>query len=480
VNRRLGSWLALSSTLALACGQREQAQAEAPRLEFDAALGGRFDTAVAGLEVAAVDPPESALRWQAPSCELEYQLRVTIDIELVGEETSLPSSGLRIVGGWTARADGARMLLRNGDLNLSHVQAGIQRPSNGQPAGTLAEIRLETNGSMWTEVDGPTSLWSAFGSWSGLTLFHPAIPEATTPGAGGLWPLLLHERGAGVRVEVERGSLEVPEGYEFTEPQTQTIPARVELQRWISIAGTPAVVLRSRYEIGENSPFSGFGMLGGLIADERSEAQYVVLDSGVLLHAELHEQTNVKMSVGIGKTMHQLHTLTGEARLVRGCAGPVLPRFPDERTPSERALELVVALRQHAVSRELEPLAAMIDPELLTAHPEVAGCLAAATERFGWRALGTPELPMLDDIRTEGAAVTMRLSVRLIGESEDDTDSGEVELGIVVEGTQARLASLELRRFGDDTPLLRLHASQPLIAAAGCTAPSEPPAAPEL
>jgi hypothetical protein len=154
---------ATAATLVLACGRRDQADERAP-LVFDPALGRPFELAAAGLKLAETTVPESALRWQPPRCELEYQFRVTLDIALIGEETSLPSSGLRIAGGWTAHADGQRMLLRNREISIAHVQAGIQRPGSVQPAGTLAEIRLETDGGAWTEVDGPTSLWSDYGS----------------------------------------------------------------------------------------------------------------------------------------------------------------------------------------------------------------------------------------------------------------------------------------------------------------------------
>jgi hypothetical protein len=462
----------MASTLVSACGQRPQSD-DVAALELDPTLGRRFDAAVVGLQVAKADPPGSSLRWQTPSCELEYQFLVTLDIELVGEDSKMPSSGLRIAGGWTAHAGDSRMLLRNRELILSHVQAGIQRPGNAQPAGTLAEIRLETDGRTWSEVDGPTSLWSAYGSWAGLVLFHPAIPERTTLGAQGDWPLLLLDRGAGVRVEVERGSFEVPEGYELVEPSSQTIPARVELQRWIDIGGTRAAVLRARYGLDADSPFIGGSLLGSLDADKTSEAQYVVLDSGVLLHAELQERTKLKMRVGLGKSMQQLHTLDAEARLIRGCGGPVLPSFPDEHTPAELALELAVALRQHASVGELEPLAALLDPELRAAHPDAARCLVETMKLFGWRALGTPELPMGDDVRTDGPRVMLRLPVRMSIDGEDV--SGEVELTVMVEGTEARLAALSLTRFGDLGPLLHLRASQELIAAAACTELDPPP-----
>jgi hypothetical protein len=381
---------------------------------------------------------------------------------------------LRIAGGWTAHADGQRMLLRNREISIAHVQAGIQRPGSVQPAGTLAEIRLETDGGAWTEVDGPTSLWSDYGSWTGLTLFHPRLPEGPTAGARAAWPLIVHERGAGVQVEVERGTFSVPEGFEFGEPRSQTIPAHVELQRFVDIEGTRAAVLRSRYEIDGSSPLTGgLALVASVDADKSGEAQIVVLDSGVLLHAELRERVDLKMRVGLDKSMHQRHTLNAEARLIRGCAGdPVLPSFPDQRTPSERALELAVALRQHAVAGELAPLTALLEPELLAAHPSSARCLIATVQQFGGRALGIPELPIGDDVWTDGERVIMRLPVRM--DVDGDDVHGEVELTVTVTGTQARLASVTLRRSGDEGPLLHLLPSQALIAAAACTEDDPP------
>jgi hypothetical protein len=211
-----------------------------------------------------------------------------------------------------------------------------------------------------------------------------------------------------------------------------------------------------------------------LDAEKASQAQYVVLDSGVLLHAELRERTKLKMRVGIGKSMEQVHTLDAEARLIRGCAGLVLPSFPDQRTPTERALEFVALLRQHAAAGELEPLTALLDPQLAAAHPAAARCLVETLKLFGWRALGTPELPMGDDVWTDGKRVILRLPVRLTIDGEDN-ESGEVELTLIVDGTQPRLAALTLRRSGDSGPLLHMFPAQELIAAAACTEFDPPP-----
>lgn len=465
----------MASMLVLACKERAQTQDDVAALAFDPTLGHRFDAAAAGLSLRETEAPESALRWQPPSCELEYQFRVTLDIEMLGEASKLPSSGLRIDGGWTAQADGSRMLLRNREVLLSHVQGGTQRPGIAEPAGALAEIRLETDGLAWTEVDGPTSLWSAFGSWMGLMLFYPAVPERTTAGERGTWSMLVHDGGAGVRVEAERGNLELPDGYEFAEPASQVVPVHVELQRWIDIAGTRAAVLRSRFEIGDSSPLAGgLSLFASLAGDKTGEAQFVVLDSGVLLHAELHERTNVKMRMGLGKSMRQLHTMHAEARLIRGCAGPVLPSFPDEQTAAERALELVVALRQHAAANELERVSALLEPELTLEHPHAARCLIATLQQFGPRALGTPELPMNDDVWTDGERVILKLPVRLTLDGGQE-DIGEVALTVNIEGTQAWLASITLRRSDDEGPLLHILASQELIAAAECTDLDPPP-----
>jgi hypothetical protein len=271
-----------------------------PVSQFDPQLGNRFVLAAEGLEVADAVARDRGPSWQPPTCELEYRFR----IEFGGEGVARTAFD----GSWTARAESPGMILKNGEIRPVNLADPTRRAGEGTAAGSLAEIHLQTDGRAWTEVDGPTSLWSAYQGWVGLTKFHPALPDGGAPGSSADWIQQHHKPGAAGRVEGQRGSLEVPDGVELPKPEPIAVVARVTLERWIEIGGTAAVVIRSWSERDEEE------------VHERSQGQFVVLDSGVLLHAELRERATHK----IGASSYEV-AIEGEARLVRSCGGPVLP-----------------------------------------------------------------------------------------------------------------------------------------------------------
>jgi hypothetical protein len=294
-----------------------------PAPRFDAKLGERFVVAAAKLASNPADARELAPSWRAPDCKLQYEFRM----EVGNADTSAPTSRMLIAGSWTASAKAPGMILKNGEIGIGQV-AGPMRQAVATPAGSFAEIRLQTDGRSWTEIDGPTTLWSAYGSWIGLTTFYPALPESGAPGSSVDWTLQFFDRSAGGRVEAERGSLEVPDDVELPKPEPTTRTPRVTLERWIEVGGKPAAVFRSWSEIDE---------LDAEVPDEPrvheiSQGQYVVLESGELLHAELIERAKYRIGTGEQAVEYDIAT-EGEARLVRGCGGPVLTP-PDDAKPA--------------------------------------------------------------------------------------------------------------------------------------------------
>ena len=94
--------------------------------------------------------------------------------------------GIELNGGFTGEhrnQGGDRLVLTNTSLEMGHVIGERRNPPTQQEAGSLAEIRLSTDGRRWLEEDGPTALWSAFGTWPGLVLFFPALPESGKAGS---------------------------------------------------------------------------------------------------------------------------------------------------------------------------------------------------------------------------------------------------------------------------------------------------------
>lgn len=284
--------------------------AKAP--SFDPSLGERFTAAVAGIEVEPTTPRERTPSWKAPACTIEHELRV--EIGNVGSGTPT-----RISGSWTTEAAASGMLVRNGELSTGQ---GTRR-SESIRAGSLADVHLQTDGVSWTELDGPTVLWSAYGSWAGLSSFHPTLPASGMPESSVDWIFAIYDRSASGRAEAERGSLEVPEGVALPEPKPRERRAEITVERWIEIDGAAAIVLRSWSETNTLDDEAAAERIHGI-----SQARYVVLESGALLHAELRQRTKYRLGAGEQATEYEV-AVDGEARLVRSCEKPVLPRFDE-------------------------------------------------------------------------------------------------------------------------------------------------------
>ena len=401
-------------------------------------------------------PAPARIELRPPSCPHRYEFRVRQGIEMLEpEDPSRPGparTGLWLEGSWTAGpasplAEGeseATLELAIGELTIGHVQ-GHRRPGSSEAAGHLASVRLRLGPRGWEEVDGPTALWSAYGTWHGLASFNPGLPERWEPDVPSAWELIVHERGSGLRTEVTRGKTELPEGMSFDdlpEPDASSIEGTVALKGWIELAGTRAAVLVAHAKLDVSDEFEvpdelyegksesveerAREMFEGLGASTKGDydAHFVVLESGQLLHAALVERQVVTMSMGTGEDMVQRHSEIAEARLVESCAGPVMPAFADSLTPVEQALEHIVTLRNAAADypgHEPEPerIAALLGPALVEAVPQASACLIEASATYGAAVFGTPELPAFDNYPEAGPD-------RVIVELQTDLEQGEV------------------------------------------------------
>ncbi|MCA9707756.1 MAG: nuclear transport factor 2 family protein [Myxococcales bacterium] len=360
--------------------------------------------------------PPSAIAWAVPPCPLRYEFQADVTmstadlpLEIAGEQ------GLRVAGDFTMQAgDGGRVVIHNGELELSQVMAGVKHPGGKEEPGALAEIRLERDGPQWKEVDGPTVLWSAYGSFPGLVEFWPALPSALAPGGRGSWALTIHGQGSGLEVETTRGTRKAPEGFEFPPPTPQVFDAEVEVQGWLDVEGQPAVVLVSQWnhdDEGSIDPAVPKGEVPELDVDVSIEARsrYVVLATGRLLWADVHHVTDVEMGMG-GQSMKQHHDLRATARLVEACDGPVMVEPAPAPSPEEGALEAFALLRNAVVGGDSEAMVRHLAPELSRAHDKdsIARLLVDHVARFGPFSLGTPELTL--DVRRDGDRVRMHMT----------------------------------------------------------------------
>jgi len=293
-----------------------------------------------------------------------------------------------------------------------------------------------------------------------------------------------------MRTAVARGRRELPEGVsvdDLPEPRPDfMLDGEIELVRWIELGGVKTAVLTAHASAADQGsfdldeveelaephemPFADMSFAGTL----RHDAQFVVLESGQLVHASMVEVRTIDMGFGAEDSMKQRHTLTAEARLVEACAGPVLPTFDDRWTPSERSLQLVAELRDAAASDPPEPakIRARLSPELASAAPEAADCLVDAARSFGPLALGVPEFAAYTTIDEAGEGVTVTIRTEL---EDGDGYAGELILATRSEGDAILVESFDLRRYVHPPPqlsLLRFDASG-LKTSLACTGPSD-------
>ena len=435
-------------------------------------------------EVVPIEPLKRAptttpIVWGPPSCPLRYRFVADMTMELLdegGDRGPMSQSGLRMSGGFTLRAgEDDSTIIRNGEIEIAHVTAGVKRPAPAEPAGALAEVRLRRDGLQWREVDGPTGLWSAYGSFPGLVGFWPALPASPAAGSKADWALTMHRRGDGIRTEVERGGRTVPEGFEFPTPTPRTLDAEVVVQGWVEVSGQPAVVLVSTWThdstetLRAPTPPSLGGVEGpSTEVSERSQSRsrYVVLASGRLLWADQHRITHVEMSMGSEHTMRQRHDLRATAALVEACDGPVLRDVVPEPSFEEAALEAVVLLRTAAVAKDAALMKDHLAPELVAAHGpgEVTRVLGEHVERFGGLSLGIVE--MADRVERDGDRVRIEMTGRL-QRSADDDESVRIVVEVERQDGRPRITSIHTNPAGRDEGGSILEVSTSRLRSAG-------------
>ena len=373
------------------------------------------DLDLPGVTATPTDAPRKGVSWAAPPPEgLQYAFTASFEMAMTepDEPTPMPAMGMVIDGSATARPsehEGADWALHNGEIEIAHVREGTRNPGGTQVPDTLAPILLHSAGRGLAEVDGPTSLWAAYGTFTGLVLFWPDLPRRSRPGSKTSWSFDQWSRSSGAEVEVRRGTIEVPEGYEFGEPASLQHDAQVVLDSWIDVDGTPAAVLIASWEVLEEATQSQEIPLSDdsppvrrethTRALQRCEARWVVLQTGHLLYASLSTTNHVTMHTRSGDEddgmdMQQLHTLTAECRLVGAPSGPVLAPFTREIPPAEALLDAHLALRDALWLRDRDAAAALIAPEVLEAHGRdvVLDLLIGHVHRYSVRVLGYPEL----------------------------------------------------------------------------------------
>lgn len=385
-----------------------------------------FDEAVARLEIVSADAAPG-LRWSLPECELRYAFDAKVTVRSPIRESE---GGLAIRGTILMGHEGERATLQNGPIEVGTIRNGQVQPGRRQAAASLATVYLALVGRGLREVDGPTSLFSAYGEqWKGPVIYFPSLPDPSLSSETE-WRIQTFPRGSATETEGRRGSLALPDAIAPPSPLPEESSATVRVDRWVRVGEHHVALLTAEWDIERSRSLSVPTKASGSI-DRRTRGHarghYAVLDTGWLLHAGVASVTETRLTSN-GEGAEQRHTEISSMRLIESCQGPTLAPFPEpEETFERRAIEAYTELRNAAAATDRARLAAHLSPALRAAHGETALTNALITHLREWGpvALGSPELSHAPP-SVEGNQVTLRFvgSIR----APDEVTPVELEL----------------------------------------------------
>ncbi|TAK19067.1 MAG: hypothetical protein EPO40_35235 [Myxococcaceae bacterium] len=371
-------------------------------------------------------PAAAALRYGAPRrCPLVYEWSASVRMEVLSPLSPIPPQVIESTGRVEADVDpgaSGRLVLRVPWRQLSIGTTSTRNPGNGD-VDFAAPIWLRTDGRVWSEEDGPTATWSAYGSFHGLVRFFPALPESTRVGASTPWRYRVHDDGAGLAVEMRRGHTTLPPGVSAPTPHGEDATQTVRLARWISVDGEPVAALDSTGG-GSSHAQQAMGPVAAVITDatwRMTGAFLVAARSGRVLLSRYDDVRDIRTQAP-GTDMRQRHTTHGEMRLVSVCDGPALSSPIAPRTPAERALDTAVVLRNAAVSGDRAALLRALSPAVRTRHGDAAADLLIRHVRWhGSHAIGLPEISWEAPARMADGGWRLTLSSAIEHADERDT-----------------------------------------------------------
>jgi hypothetical protein len=370
--------------------------------------------ALAGHAVRDADPP-AGLRYAAPRrCPLAYEWSASVRMEMLGARVAIPPQVVESNGRVEADVDpgaAGRLVMQVPWRQLSLGTVATRNPG-GRDVDFAAPIWLRTHGRSWSEEDGPTATWSAYGSFHGLVRFFPALPGPRV-GASTPWRYRVHDDHAGLAVEVRRGHTTLPAGVTAPAPHGEEVTETVRLARWITVDGELVAALDSTGGGASHAQQQQAGAGPGVTTDaawRTTGAHLVLARSGRVLLSRYDDVRDVRMQTP-GMDMRQRHTARGEMRLVSACDGPALASPIAPRSPAERALDAAVALRDAVVAGDRAAALRALSPAVRARHGEAAVDLLQRHVRWhGSHALGLPEMTSKPPARTADGAWRLELT----------------------------------------------------------------------
>lgn len=376
---------------------------------------GELPAALAPSRVGTPATPPARLGYARPGATLSYEFSSTTTMEVeflpppgasenekkksalgVEQSREMMGHGMRVLGRAELRPGAAPERM---DLHVTELGVGMGGGVVTRRSSPVADVFLLPGERRVREVDGPTTIWSAFGTFRGLTLFFPDLPEGA--GSTQAWELAVHGQACGAAVEVRRGGTKAPPGFKAPAPRPETLGATATFERWIAVDGEPAGVVRTRWTFGDPAvrplpaPPAAPTLQVSAGSTGTGEGVHVILASGAVLYASIRETTDFEMRYPKGDVMKQHHVTTAELRLVGGPGTRMLPRPAAPLSLGERAKECVRAFRDAVAAGKPGAAVALLEPELVTRHGKGAleALLAEHVQRYGPASLGILELP---------------------------------------------------------------------------------------
>jgi len=265
---------------------------------------------------AEAEPPEKTVRWQVPSCPLRYVLRSRHLYDVAeGREPAGQAIRVEIV----ANPSEGGVTLQATEVATSLVADGARGTPSQHATIDWALPQVTTDGTSWRELDGPTTLWSAYSTVPALTGFFPDLPRAGQVGARIAWGVDIHQQRTTKEIERRRA-----EGRPVPSVTPTHRERSLEVTGFIDLDGATALVLEGSWSMMVDIRDR---ML--MRRAERWRGHFVVVaDSGRLLHAALVGRSLQELELDDRERRESRGRGEIELRLVEACDGPTLPPVP--------------------------------------------------------------------------------------------------------------------------------------------------------
>jgi hypothetical protein len=344
-------------------------------------------------------------------------------LESFSEIVATPRDGgvLELVTAWTGR------------LRSSRHRYAVD------PETRWATPRITTDGLRWTEVDGPTGLWSAMGTAGGLSQFFPPLPRDGEVGATALWELTRGDAADVQATEKRRGrwgdlfaksASASPAGNTMAAKDNPRPRYTVRLERWSEEGGQRVAHLSMTGDFVQDA---GGKMLADapemtMHVEGRYEGTYEVLASGRLLSATVTRTMRSRMTAG-GEPLDNVSTMKGRASLVAACDGPTRASLAAPVTREERAIAAWYDAWKVAWAQPDKAAALRhFDDTLRKKHGDEALWRALADCRAlrGDRALAPATIFADDDVSSDEKVVRLRIGTVVAVPGEAGTNTAAV------------------------------------------------------